>query len=162
MIHLDVPEQRSLYPVIVALRNRIELMVVAAGALQRETQDAASDRADHVVQVVEAILRVVILAEADLCVLAEKARRNQTVRRHVSDLVARDLLAKEYVVRLVVIKCADHIIAIPPRIGTIEVVLEAVGIRITGDVEPVAPPPFAIMRRGQQAVDQSRPRTGLL
>ena len=74
-----------------------------------------------------------------------------------SSLVAGDLLLEEHVVRLVLVERADHVIAVAPGVGTVEVVLEAVGIGVARDIQPVAAPALAIVRRGQQPVDEALP-----
>ncbi len=80
MIHFDVAEKRRLHAVVIALRDGIELVVVAARALHREPEHAAPDGPDHVVQIVEPILGIVLFAEADLGVVAQEARRDQAIR----------------------------------------------------------------------------------
>ena len=70
------------------------------------------------------------------------------------ELVGRDLLLHEGGVGLVAIERLDHPIAIAPG-GDEEVVrLEARGVGVAHQVEPVAAPSLAIPRRREQAVDE--------
>ena len=58
------------------------------------------------------------------------------------------------VVGLVAVEGADDVVAIAPGVGAVRVVLEAVGVGVADDVEPVAAPALAVVRRGEQAVDE--------
>ena len=62
------------------------------------------------------------------------------------------MLDDELGVRLVLVDGFDHPIAIEPD-GALFIFLEAVGIGIAGGVEPVAAPTFAVVGRGEEAVD---------
>ena len=68
--------------------------------------------------------------------------------------VAGDLLADEAVVGLVFIEGLDDVIAIAPRVWAKGVVLEAIALGVAREVEPVARPAFAVVRRGEQPVDE--------
>ena len=74
-----------------------------------------------------------------------------------SDLVAGQLLAQEPIVRLVVVEGADDVIAIAPGVLAVRVVLEAVGLGEADDIQPVLAPVLAIVRAGEQALDQFLP-----
>ena len=84
------------------------------------------------------------------------------LRRRVRafDLVTSQLLDQEPVVRLVVVQCVDHVIAIPPGVRLVAVALVAVGLGIAHQIEPVPRPALAVLRTGQQAVDHLRDRIG--
>ena len=69
MIYFDDAEKGGLQAIVVALRNRIELMVVAAGALHGKPQQAAAHGRDHVIEILIAKLGVVLLAKANLGVI---------------------------------------------------------------------------------------------
>src|SRR5262249_17208765 len=70
------------------------------------------------------------------------------------DLVAGKLLAEKAVVGLVVVEALDDVVAVTPdeRLGTIALV--TIGLGIADQVEPVASPLFAVMRRGEQPINQ--------
>src|SRR5205823_9644662 len=59
--------------------------------------------------------------------------------------ISGDLLDDESVVRQVVVERADHPIAVAP--GFVEVV------GIADQIEPVAAPPLAVPRRGEETID---------
>src|SRR5439155_19521076 len=56
------------------------------------------------------------------------------------------------VVWLVPIECLDRVIAIPPSVGTDLVGLEALAFGKAGEIEPMAAPALAVLRRSQEAV----------
>ena len=89
-----------------------------------------------------------------------EAGRDQRFGRAGIDLVAGQLLADESVVRLIAIERGDHVVAISPGEGLGRVALVAVGLAVANQVEPVPAPFFAIMRAGEQAVDQALERAG--
>ena len=70
-------------------------------------------------------------------------------------LITRQLFEDETIEGLVIVERPNHIITIAPREGS-EIVLRRVslGIRIPGDIQPVAPPTLPVMRRFQKLVDQ--------
>ena len=67
--------------------------------------------------------------------------------------VAGDLLLDEAVVGLVRVEGLDHVIAVAPGIRAGFIGLEALAVGVAGEVEPVAAPALAVLRRGEQAVD---------
>ena len=72
----------------------------------------------------------------------EKSRRRILPQR-----IADKLLADEAIVGRVVVKRADHVIAIRPRVRPLRVHLEAMRVRIAHDIEPMLRPAFAVARR---------------
>ena len=162
VIHLDVRPEDGLQAVIIFLGDGIELVVVAARALDGEAQNSASDGGDHVVQILVAEFGIVFFAEAHLGVIAQEAGGDQAVVGHLRQFVSRQLFAEESVVRLVLIERADDVIAIAPGVGAVEIMFEAVGVGIAGNVEPVTSPALAVLGRTEQAVDQPLPCARLL
>ena len=69
------------------------------------------------------------------------------------EFVARDLLLHKAVVGLVFVERFDDVIAVAPGVGAGLVALEAFAFGVAGEIEPVACPAFAVMRRGEQAID---------
>ena len=70
------------------------------------------------------------------------------------ELVAGELPADEPVVGHVVVERLDHEVAIAPGVRAVVVVLEAVGLGVADQVEPVPRPALAVVRAGEQPVDQ--------
>ena len=78
------------------------------------------------------------------------------------NLVARQLLAYEQVVRLVVVESLDHVIAVAPHRRPIEIALVSARVGIVRQIEPMTPPALAVVRRGQQLVDELIPGARIL
>ncbi len=67
--------------------------------------------------------------------------------------VAGDLFLDEPVVRFVAIERIDHVIAIAPGVRAVGIEFEAVGIGVAHHIQPFQRPALAVVRRGEQAVD---------
>ena len=152
--------------VILPLQDRIELVVVAAGAVDRHATAARHHLRDHVVEVVGAGLPPQHVALGlDLTDEIPRACREESggdygVGVVGRDHVAGDLSPNKLVVGEVGIDRLDHPVAIPPGVGPELIAFEAVGVGVVGDVEPVAGPAFAVVGRGEQAVDEFFIRIG--
>ena len=141
--------------VVVALGDRVELVVVAAGAGDRQPEEGARGRldllVDHVQDELPAVLGVVGLAAE-----GEEAGRDDLLGPLAVVLgreqVAGDLLADELVVRLVGVERGDHPVAVAPGLGIGEVRLAA-RLGEPGHVEPVPAPALAEAGRGEQPID---------
>src|SRR5262249_15337554 len=71
------------------------------------------------------------------------------------DQVAGDLLAEEAVVGRIGVERGHDVVAVPPGVGVGDVLVHAVGVGVAGQVEPAAPPAFAIGGAGQEPVDEA-------
>ena len=136
--------------VVIGGRDRVELVVVATGARDGEAEEALRRGVDALVDGVVVVLEA--LADGD------EAERGEArvVLGEVGQSVGRELFDDELVVRLVGVEGVDDVVAVGP--GTVErldgaVALQALGVGVAGGVEPVAGPAFAVMGRGEQAVD---------
>ena len=79
--------------------------------------------------------------------------------------VRRELVDDELVVGFVLVERIDHPVAIGPRkrkawVGVLLLRRFALRVGKTGHIEPVATPPFPVVRRGEQAVDDARKGVG--
>ena len=138
--------------VIVRLRNGIKLVVVAAGAADRQAQEGRRRGAHHVVQFVGPLVgREHRVGRADL---VPRPAHDEARGGVGAQLVAAELLLQKGVVGLVGIERFDHPVAIRPGVGPGPVHLEAVALGEPHDVEPVPRPAFAVVRRGEQPVDE--------
>ena len=154
----EVPEHRDQL-VVVRLRERIELVVVTPRTPDRRSQERRRRRHDDIIEIVELgrprVVRFIIPRPDPI-----KPRRNQRLLRVRRQLIPRQLLENEPVVRLVGVECLYHIIAIPPRIRDLVVPLVAARLRIPHDIQPIPAPPLPILGQRQQPVDQLRKRLG--
>ena len=92
MIHFHIAKQRSLQLVIVLLRNRIKLVVVTPGALHGQAHHSAPDGRNHVIQILIAKLRIVLLAKTHFGMTAQKASCRQRLGRRFLHFIASQLL----------------------------------------------------------------------
>ncbi len=143
-----------LNPVVVALAKRIEFVIVAARAAERDPQHC---RAHHVRHLGEHL----IAAAGDFLIAGVLAQRSQAVeaggdQRFVflgRNLIAGELFGDEAVVRLVIVERADDVVAIAPGVIAVRIVLEAIGFGEAHDVEPMLSPSLAVVRAGEQFFD---------
>ena len=137
--------QRRTEPIVIHLRDGIEFVIVAAGAIRREAQESLRSGADQVFQLVFAhdrFHRGALLRLADFI-----PRPRDQVSRGVDGLgvvrsqyVARELQADEFVIRKIVIEGGDDPIAIAIGAGPRLVALEALALAEMNDVEPMPGP----------------------
>ena len=125
MIDLDRGEEIRLQPVVVLLQDRVELVVVAAGAAHAHAQHHVSRHVGQIVQndrplVPHVALVVFINAQPQV------HRRYQRVRIAAACLVARELLQHELRIGLIAVEGPNHVIAIV--IGFVAIRVELVAV----------------------------------
>ena len=149
--------------VVVAGRDRVELVVVAPGATDGQTEEPARGDVHLVVHHLELGILHAGLVES-LGADGEEAGRDQQLVAFglvlVGQLVAGDLLMDEPVVRFVGVERADDVVAILPRVGIVQVAVQAGGLAVAGHVEPGAAPLFPEVRRGDQLIHELLQRVG--
>ena len=82
-----------------------------------------------------------------------KSRCHALLEGGVRQEVARELFDKELVVGQIPVKRFDDPLAISPRMRPHRVLLEAVAVGVTRQIQPVPRPALAKVRRRQQTVD---------
>ena len=138
--------------VVFVVRDRIELVGVALGALRGE----AEHRLAHAVDTIEH-LRHPELLRNDRALLvehavAEEAGGHDLILRRIRQQIACDLLDHELVVGQIAAEGVDHPVAPGPHLAR-QVFLVAVGVGVAGEVEPVAGPLLAIAGAREQCFD---------
>jgi hypothetical protein len=127
-------------------------MIVAFGAAVGEAEE---DRAGDVGDIEEQLLAA--LADVGgvglVGEVAIEADGDFGVEVVGVEFVAGDLFLDEAVVGLVGVQALDDVVAVAPDVWAGLVGLEAFGVGIAGEVEPVARPAFAVLGRGQKLVD---------
>ena len=140
--------------VVLHLRDRIVLVVVALRAAERQPKHHLASRRDSIVNRVDAKLLPVDAALGIDLRVAMKPRGHPLRQRGVRQHVAGKLLHNKLVKRQITIERLDHPVAIRPyRPGG--VVAVAVRVGVPGGVQPMASPTFAVMRRLQQTIDRA-------
>ena len=148
----DVGEERD-QAVVVGLGDRIDLVVVAPGAAHREPQEGLARGADQVVELVVLGLQLVgrfVVPDPQPVV----AGGGDRLVGDVLEFVARQLLADEAVVGLVVVQAVDDVVAVLPHVRLGVVTLERVRLAVPHDIEPMAGPLLAVVWRIEQLVDE--------
>src|SRR5262245_16076550 len=151
--------ENRLESIIIALRNGVELVVVAASAVGGQADKCLADGAEHIFEFFLANSQAKQRAyRTGACFVPrtgdKKARGHDAVASRAGEHVAGNLLADELVVRLVLVEALNDVIAIAPRVIADLVAFEALTLREPSHVEPVSSPALAITRRGQQSINQ--------
>ena len=139
--------------VIVFSTDRVELVIVAAGARQRQ----AKERSPHVVDRVfdGQMLRVVIDPRTESPCESDVAGRDDppVAVPATIEQVSRELFADELVVRQVTIEGVDHPVAVLDHLRDRIVRVVARRVGVPHNVEPMSSPAFSVMRRLQQTIN---------
>ena len=154
------PVEDGLDAEVVFLGHRVELVGMAAGTVERQAEEGLADDADHVLHLLlarDGTLRGVGLSIASPIPGAadEHARGDDAVAGHRLENIAGELFLHEAVVGLVVVEALDDVIAVVPGAVAWVVVFEPFALGVADDVEPVPPPAFAVVRRGEEVIDNA-------
>ena len=133
-----------------ALRERIELVVVADRAAGRQAQPDLRGGFGAVAVVEHEIFFVDRAAFAGGDVAAIEARGDLLIERAIRQQVAGQLLDRELIERHVAVEGVDDPIAIGPDLAVV-VDVDAVRVAVAGHVEPVAAAMLAPLGHGHQA-----------
>jgi hypothetical protein len=150
---LPVVEERE-QTIVIPLRERVVLVVVALRAGDRGAEPHGTGRVDAID---ERLPTRLLDVDAALLVqegVAVEARRDALFARGVRQHVAGQLLDREPVERHVAVERVDHPVAVLPHRPE-AVLLVTVRVGVPGEVEPRPRPPLAVMRRGEQAIDDA-------
>ena len=145
-----------IHAVVVARRQRIELVIVALEAAHRGGEESLADRIDDVVEVELSGFFVfhhggIPGAHAEEAGGDEEFGLLLRVLGLLGQFVSGDLLHDELVVRLVFVEGTNDVVAVAPCVGALVVVRHAAGVGIAGDIEPVLRPALAVMRGREEA-----------
>ena len=148
---------------VIFLRDRVELVVVAAGTAHRQPQVG---RTGHVGPVGQLFVAEPLGVEGRLVDdRAERVEAGAQARLEVAQLfvggdinpfgieikvvgpklIGGDLLLDEAVVRLVGVHRPDHVVAVAPCVAQIHVGLVATRVGVADDVKPVAAPTLTVL-----------------
>ena len=131
--------------VVLALRERVELVIVTAGTAQGQPHQDSCGRVDAIGDVFDAILLGDDSSFGVDDVVAVEARRDSLVERRVRQQVSGKLLGDKLIERHPAVEGVDRPVSPPPHVAG-RVVVEAVRVGIAGRIEPIERHPFAINR----------------
>ena len=143
----------------ILLRNRVVLVVVAAGTLHGQAQKRLAKRTGAVGHVFGAVFLVNDAAFLALRVVAVETGGNERVAARIGQQVAGQLPRHEVSEWQVLVECADHPVTVRKRVAH-PVVLVAVAVGVARHIHPVGGHAFAVVRRGQQPVHRFFVRPG--
>ena len=143
---LVVVVQEREHLVILLLRDGIVFVVVALAAVDREAEDALPDRVHAVEHRLHAELLGVHAAFFVHHRIPQEAGCDDLILRGIRQLIARELLDDELIVRQITIERIDHPVSIEPDVAH-RIFLVAIRVRVACGIQPVATPALAVMRR---------------
>ena len=111
-------------------------------------------RVDLLIDDVQLLLYRVIFGE-HLRAEREITGGDDAIPARIRQKISRKLFVEEPIDRLIRIDRRNDIVAVPPGIDVNEVFIHAVRIRIACNIQPVPPPPLAVGRACQKAVDHA-------
>jgi predicted RNA-binding protein with RPS1 domain len=148
--------QEGLEAVVVLLRNRIELVIVAPRAADGQAQERQADDVGPLGQhLVAAPGHFLVSRVAPHRAQAVEAGRHLRFAIRRIELIAGQLLQDETVVRLVPVEGADDVVAVAPGPEQVVVVLEAFRLGEADHVEPVPGPALAVAGARKEPVDEA-------
>ena len=150
--------EESLDTVVVFLPDGIKFMIVAARTTESYAQKRRPDYIRHLRQDFIAYISFVLITS----VLAVRAKPVETagdehfVARGIN-LVTCELLLHKLVIRLVLLKGSDCIVAILPCVRSVRVVFKPVALGEAHYVKPMLRPSLAIFWRCEKPIDELGP-----
>ena len=142
--------------VVVALAERVELVVVAAAAIEGEGQPDGSGRLGHVHDVIDPVFLGDAAAFSVDGMIAQKGGGEPLFVGGCRQEVARNLPDGEFIPALVAVERADHPVAPRPH-GAHAIALVAIGVRVAGGFHPIPSHALAIGRGSKESVDLTFP-----
>jgi hypothetical protein len=126
---------------------------MALGATDRQPQKGLADGVDAINYALDAELFGIDAALLIEHRVAQKTRGHAGLQRRLRQQIARQLFDRELIERHVFVERVDYPVAIWPDRAR-AVFFEPVGVGVSRGVEPPSPPPLAVMRAVEQAIDQ--------
>ena len=154
--------EHCLKGVVVTERERVELVVVAAGAADREAKEALAGVDEDVVEGILAGEPLRGVVGTDLAGKKDGGGDEEPGGGVVPVGVTGELTANERVVGHVGIEGRHDPVAVGPGVGPFGVDLVAVGVGVADDVEPVLGHPLAVAWRGEEPIDDALVGAGRL
>ena len=140
--------------IVVLNGNRVELMIVTASAAQGNPHHGSAHRLHDFVHTIGPGLSNRRRLASHSSGWHVRTRYQETGRFSRIHRIARQLLAHELVVRLILVEGADHIVPVAPGILTVQIRFRTVRLRPPNDIQPMLGPAFPEMRRRHQFVHQ--------
>ena len=161
--HRPGAHQHSGHRIVIALRERIEFVIVTPSTSQRHSQHRPGKCVDLLVDNVDLHLLFVLLCEHLGPQHPKSSRRNQAIafliakRRTLllEQQIPCNLLLDKRIETQVLIQRVDDPIAIPPSVGHVVILIGTIAVGIPHQVQPMPAPTNPISVRSQQPIDES-------
>ena len=153
---------RAVEGVEVRLADRVELVIVAAGAGDGHPQERLGDDVDLVLGKAHLLVQGIGGAETvqHEAILGDADRRlvdpEFGVHPRLREQIARQVFADQLVDRYVGVQRPDQVVAVTPGVGDRRVAFTAVRLGVADPVHPVSGPTLSEGRIGQEPVDLLR------
>ena len=138
--------------VVIAIGDRVELMIVAASTTDCQPQKTASQIVDRVFD--RQMLRVIIDTRPESTRIGKVACGDDSLITFfvgsAAPQVTGQLIPHEFVIRLVTVEGIHHPVAITVNLRDRIVRIIPGSVGVTDDIQPMPPPAFAVSRRSQQ------------
>ena len=144
--------EHRLHLVVVLGRDWVELVVVAPRTTKGDSEERLSDVVRHVIE--EQLTRHGRHSHARVLPRAAPQEPGSDDRLWIvrEQFVAGNLFKHEAIEWLVRVETANHVVAISPRIGPLEVIGIPGGVRVAGYIQPMPPPALSVTRGIQQSL----------
>ena len=154
--HVIAPEhggKEGFQTEIIFLQDRIELVIVASRAAETQPQKHLARGVSDIRQ--NDLPLAAHIALVPLVNRVPQIRRGyENIRVPRIDFVPGDLLRQKLVVRFVAVKTLDHPVPIPPRSGTIRVLVVAIALCVPDQIQPMLRPALAVTRTCEERVHE--------
>ena len=154
---VDAVEERE-ERVVVALGDRIELVIVATRALDGQPEHRGAERVHAIDDVLGAKLFLDAAALVRLTVQPVEGGRDALLARCIRQKIASKLPEEKLIVGQVPVERANDPVAVRRHVA-VDVGLIAIRVGVTREVEPVRRHALAVRRRGEVTIDG--PRVGV-
>ena len=144
---MDHASEGCVQPVVIALQNGVEFVVVTASATDRQSEKRFAGRTNHFVDGVRANLSGLIsVLVADIVIGSgdKKGRSYFDIELARGDHIASDMLANELIHGHVIVERTDHVVAERPQVVDNIVSFESNAFSKPYDIKPVPRPMFAV------------------
>ena len=145
----------------VLLGERIIFVIVTGGAMDRHPHEGGANGGDTIDHVLEETLLGQRGPAVDNEMQSIETRSNELVAGRIGEQVASQLIANEVVVAQILVESAYHPVAVGDEVA-VKVLVHAVGVGKTNQVQPIAGKVLSILFLGQQSVDERLVRLGTI
>ena len=150
----DIPRiKKRIEPVVVLLRQRVVLVIVALGTLHGQAHEYRRNRVDLVGDIGDAVFLGDRATLVRVHAVAQKAGCQPRLIRRIWKQVPGQLFDNELVVRHVLVVRVDHPFTPEPHVSVV-IDRKAIRIRIPRRVEPGQGHALSEMRRGKQTINR--------